>query len=107
MIWPRDWSSDVCPSDLTYLRERGIQADTIKKFDIGWAPNEWQALARVFDSYQQPELLETGLIAQGREGRRYERLRGRIVFAIRNYRGHTVGFGVSSEEHKSALQSRG
>lgn len=78
---------------LTYLRERGIQADTIKKFDIGWAPNEWQALARVFDSYQQPELLETGLIAQGREGRRYDRLRGRIVFPIRNYRGHTVGFG--------------
>src|SRR5690625_8029076 len=57
------------------------------------SPDEWQALARVFDNYQRAELLETGLIAEGKEGRRYDRFRGRIIFPIRNHRGVTVGFG--------------
>lgn len=78
---------------LNYLRQRGIKPETIQKFDLGWAPDEWQALARVFDNYQRPELLETGLIAQGKEGRRYDRFRGRVIFPIRNHRGVTVGFG--------------
>lgn len=78
---------------LRYLRDRGISSDTIQRFELGWAPNEWQALARIFDSYQAPELLEVGLVAEGREGRRYDRLRGRIVFPIKNQRGHTIGFG--------------
>ncbi len=78
---------------LDYLRQRGIRTETIQKFSLGWAPDEWQALARVFDNYQRPELLETGLVAQGKEGRRYDRFRGRIIFPIRNHRGVTVGFG--------------
>ncbi|HLR82379.1 MAG TPA: DNA primase [Paenalcaligenes sp.] len=78
---------------LNYFRQRGIKTETIQKFDLGWAPDEWQALARVFDNYQRAELLETGLIAEGKEGRRYDRFRGRIIFPIRNHRGVTVGFG--------------
>lgn len=78
---------------LRYLKKRGLGADIIQRFELGWAPDEWQALARVFDSYQAPELVEVGLLAEGREGRRYDRLRGRIVFPIKNQQGHTIGFG--------------
>ena len=78
---------------IKYLQQRGLQPETIEHFGLGWAPNDWQGLARVFDNYQAPELLETGLVAQGKEGRRYDRFRGRVIFPIRNIRGHTIGFG--------------
>jgi len=78
---------------LNYLRQRGINTEIIQKFDLGWAPDEWQALARVFENYQRAELLQTGLVAEGKEGRRYDRFRGRVIFPIRNQRGVTVGFG--------------
>lgn len=81
------------PAASKYLRQRGLGDDVVQHFKIGWAPNEWQALARVFDNYQANELQEVGLVAQGREGRQYDRFRGRIMFPIRNQRGHTIGFG--------------
>src|SRR5262245_65229337 len=39
-----DWSSDVCSSDLKYLTERGITGEIAKHWQLGYAPNEWDAL---------------------------------------------------------------
>jgi DNA primase len=56
---------------------------------IGYAPDEWQALANRFD---QNQLIQAGLLID-KDGRAYDRFRGRIMYPIRDKRGRIVGFG--------------
>lgn len=48
----------------------------------------------MFDPYEDPRLIEAGLVVVGDEGRRYDRFRGRVMFPIRNRRGLVIGFGA-------------
>jgi DNA primase len=85
---------------LAYLTwERGITEDTITKFQIGYAPNDYYMLVRwlVNEGYTSEELLETGLIRAGNSGL-YTAFRGRIVFPIKDAQGNVVGFGGRTME---------
>jgi DNA primase len=79
---------------IDYLRGRGLTGETAGRFALGYSPDAWQNLASVFESYQDPRLVDAGLVISGEEGKRYDRFRGRVMFPIRNRRGLVIGFGA-------------
>lgn len=85
------------PRAIDYLKRRGLTGEIAARFGIGYAPEGWRALASAFAQYDDPMLVEAGLvIVQGEdpaEQKRYDRLRDRIVFPIRSVQGDTIGFG--------------
>lgn len=80
------------PRAIEYLKRRGVDGRTAARFGIGYAPDDWQALRAVFPDYDDPALVECGLVVEG-EGKRYDRFRDRVMFPIFNRRDAIVGFG--------------
>ncbi len=80
---------------LSYFRERGFRDDIIKKFELGYSPDEWTALQdkAVADGYRPEFLEETGLTVKNDSGKVYDRFRGRVMFPIHNFTGRIIGFG--------------
>jgi DNA primase len=76
-----------------YLKGRGLTGEIAARFGIGYAPDGWQSLEKVFPDYPAPELLEAGLVVESESGRRYDRFRDRIMFPILDGRGKVIGFG--------------
>jgi DNA primase len=74
---------------VNYLKSRGVNDELAQAFMLGYAPDEWQALANRFD--QQP-LIQTGMLID-KDGKVYDRFRGRVMYPIRDKRGRIVGFG--------------
>jgi len=81
------------PHAIEYLKNRGLSGDIAKRFGIGYAPDGWQNLQAVFPDYNKKSLVESGLVIQSENGKRYDRFRGRIMFPIVNERGNIIGFG--------------
>lgn len=75
-----------------YLKARGLSAETVKRFQLGFAPPGWQTLLNTFPNQQQG-LLQTGMVIQNEKGRVYDRYRNRIMFPIHDRKGRIVGFG--------------
>ncbi len=78
---------------IDYLKQRGLSGEIAARFGIGYAPDGWQNLQGLVPDYQDPSLLETGLVIENDEGKRYDRFRDRIMFPIVNGRGQVIGFG--------------
>ena len=80
---------------LAYLAKRGIDAATIERFGIGFAPDRWDFVAqRLHERGIAAELAErAGILAARPSGGHYDRLRGRVTFPIRDTRGRILGFG--------------
>ncbi len=79
---------------IQYFKKRGVSGEIAARFGLGYAPEGWQNLEKVFPEYAQSQaLLETGLIIENDEGRRYDRFRDRVMFPILNARGNVIGFG--------------
>ncbi|MCM0035213.1 MAG: DNA primase [Burkholderiaceae bacterium] len=81
------------PAAIRYLKERGLTGLVAKEFGLGWSSAERQALSKVFPRYDDPILVESGLVIESEDGRRYDRFRERVMFPIRNVKGEIVGFG--------------
>ena len=81
------------PAAIRYLKERGLTGLIAKEFGLGWASADRQALSSVFPRYDDAILVESGLVIESEDGRRYDRFRERIMFPIRNVKGEIVGFG--------------
>lgn len=79
-----------------YLAGRGIDAQVIERFGIGYAPKRWDSLSRALESRQVAAEIgeKAGLLARKRGY--YDRLRHRITFPIHDPRGRVVGFGGRS-----------
>ena len=73
-----------------YLKVRGINSDCANEFLLGYAPNEWKALA---NSFENNALIKAGLLVNKEDGQVYDRFRNRIIFPIRDKRGRILGFG--------------
>ncbi|MBI2708715.1 MAG: DNA primase [Actinobacteria bacterium] len=74
-----------------YLRDRGFDGDIVRRYRLGWAPDEWDALARALrlpDAVGEP----TGLV-RVRRGRQVDFFRRRILFPIFDVQGAPVSFG--------------
>jgi DNA primase len=87
------------PQAVDYLKGRGLSGEVAKTFCLGYAPPGWRSLASVFASYDDPLLVECGLVIantedDGGEEKRYDRFRDRIMFPIRNVKGQCIGFGA-------------
>ncbi|MDX1904444.1 MAG: DNA primase [Thermonemataceae bacterium] len=82
---------------LPYFKERGFNEQTIKTFELGYAPSDWDSLYRnaVRKGYQATLLEKAGLTVQ-KEGKKeyYDRFRERVVFPIHNISGRVVAFGA-------------
>jgi DNA primase len=78
-----------------YLAERGISAESIARFRIGFAPSDWDRVARsaLSKGYPTELLFEAGVSSQGRRGP-IDRFRGRITFPLCDARGRVRGFGA-------------
>ena len=75
-----------------YLRSRGIDGDVARRFQLGWAPDDWDALA---SALRRPDDVarETGLAFLNRRDRLQDAFRARVMFPIFNEVGDAVAFG--------------
>ena len=100
---------------ISYFKGRGLSGEIAKTFGLGYAPEGWRALASVFPDYNDPLLVESGLVITGEAGeenaqgetKRYDRFRDRVMFPIRNVKGECIGFGgrVLGDEKPKYLNS--
>ena len=75
-----------------YFKKRGLSAETIQYWRLGYAPEDWQHLEKAFP--QDIEGLKlVGLIRTSDNGRTFDLLRERVIFPIRDVKGRVVGFG--------------
>lgn len=79
-----------------YLEGRGLTAQTIAHFELGYAPSAAQFLTQRLGKNAQHALLGAGLVSSREDGSVYDRFRDRIIFPIRDGRGQLVGLGGRS-----------
>jgi len=90
----------------SYVQRRGISADSVIAFSLGYAPDRWDSLTHFLlgQGYSERELVEGGLarfregsfgeVRDSHEGQSvYDYFRQRIIFPIRDVRGRVIGFG--------------
>ncbi len=79
---------------LSYFKERGFTDDTIKKFELGYAQDEWENFtkAALKKGYQLSFLEKTGLTIVKQE-KQFDRFKGRVMFPIHSISGRVLGFG--------------
>lgn len=87
-------ASDGKAIGLTYFKERGFADETIKKFDLGYSPQEKDAFSKsaLKNGFQLEFLEKTGLTIVN-ENYQVDRFRGRVMFPIKSLSGRVVGFG--------------
>ncbi len=80
---------------LSYFYERGFNDDTIKKFHLGYSPENSKAFytAAVAKGYNKKFLFDTGLCIDDRRGGGFDRFHGRVMFPIMNIAGKVIAFG--------------
>ena len=80
---------------LSYFKERGFSNDTIRKFELGYSPDQWEAFTgqALKEGYQQEFLEESGLSVKRDNGSLYDRYRGRVMFPIHSFTGRVIAFG--------------
>ena len=76
-----------------YLKQRGIDATTARKFGFGLAPDDRGALKKALGQFDDAMLGETGLRIEVEGKEPYDRFRGRLMLPIHDVRGRIVGFG--------------
>jgi len=76
-----------------YLTQRGLTQQSINQFRIGYIPNEWNILyTELKKSFEEKDILESGLVIKSENGRVYDRFRGRIMFPIFDSSGKVIAF---------------
>jgi DNA primase len=80
---------------LSYFKERGFRDDIIKKFELGYSPDIWDALTQqgLKEGYNIQFLEDTGLTIRKDNEKLYDRFRGRVMFPIHSFTGRVIGFG--------------
>ncbi|MBE9585587.1 DNA primase [Mucilaginibacter sp. JRF] len=90
------WETDEGQSiGLSYFKERGFSAETMRKFELGYSPDQWEAFTSqaIKEGYQAQYLEETGLSVKRDNGGMYDRYRGRVMFPIHSFTGRVIAFG--------------
>jgi DNA primase len=90
-LWETDHGQAVGHS---YFAERGFRDDIIRKFQLGYCPDEWDSMtkAALDQGYSLDYLKKAGLTRE-RDGVPYDFFRGRVMFPIHNVSGKTIAFG--------------
>ncbi len=95
---------------LAYARGRRLNDESIRRFGLGYAPAEWEALrsAATRAGFTDRQLLAAGLVAQREDGSCYDRFRNRLIFPILEAAGKVIAFGgraLAAEEQAKYLNS--
>lgn len=81
---------------LSYVLDRGVSKETIKKFKIGYSPQNSQLISNYLlkKGYKTHDLIATGTFGQSQYGdhRLYDRFQDRLVFPLTDYRDQILGF---------------
>ena len=87
---------------MSYLRQRGLREDIIRKFQIGYSPEKatlWSVAQRkgfqekyLLNDAQNPPYIGTGVCGKSENGKLYDRFRGRVMFPFLSVSGKVVGF---------------
>lgn len=92
-----------------YLKNRGINEETIDAFQLGFAPNLDQFTAEFLKKkgFEEQMLVKAGLLLRRDDNSVTDRFKGRVIFPIRNHIGKTIGFGGRSitDDHPKYLNS--
>jgi DNA primase len=75
-----------------YLRARGLTGDVVREYQLGWAPDSWDALCRAL-RLDEHDARDTGLGRINQRGRLQDHFRARVLFPIHDAEGHPVSFG--------------
>lgn len=86
---------DGVAKGMAYLRSRGMRDDIIKRFELGYALDDRDAMSRaaIKAGYEEKFLLATGLSFKTEDGRLMDRYRGRVIFPVHSVSGRIVAFG--------------
>ncbi|SEH61436.1 DNA primase [Paenimyroides aquimaris] len=89
----------------SYFKERGFTEDTIKTFQLGYSPDQWDAFTKeaLAKGYQLEFLEKTGLTIV-KEDKTFDRFKGRVMFPIQSMSGRVLGFGgrILTNDKKAA-----
>ncbi|KRF01985.1 DNA primase [Frateuria sp. Soil773] len=107
------WYQDQLPGNAeaqAYCRRRGLDADTVARFRLGWAPAGYDGVIKALGgSERRMQLLnEAGMVASSERGSKYDRFRERLMFPILDRRGRVIAFGgrvLSAEQSPKYLNS--
>ena len=80
---------------LSYFRHRGLSDVAVKRFRLGFAPEQRDALSKeaLSKGYSEKTLTDTGLCSRSDRGGLYDRFRGRVIFPVFSVSGKVVAFG--------------
>ena len=83
------------PTVLAYLEKRGITPATREKFELGYAPDSFEALCQFLQGKGVPQekAADLGLVKPGQRGGSYDFYRDRVIFPIHGTKGRIIGFG--------------
>lgn len=94
----QEWLQDRDDAQLCrdYITKRGLSAETVRKFGLGYAPDGWDTLLKSLTDrgYDPADLALLGLVRQRENGNTYDYFRHRLMFPIRDVRGRVIGFGA-------------
>jgi DNA primase len=106
-----DTSDKQAVETLKYARRnRGLNEETITRFQIGYAPPGWQTLRELLTGmgYSDDDLVHSGVAIRNEQGQVYDRFRSRLMIPIRDERGRSAGFGaraLAAEDNPKYLNS--
>jgi len=86
-----------------YLKSRGINKDSIDRYELGFSPNSWDSLKKDALKKDYENYNKSGLMIKNEKDHYYDRFRNRIMFPIKNISGKIIGFGgriISNEQPK-------
>ncbi|MGZ8525082.1 MAG: DNA primase [Chitinophagaceae bacterium] len=92
MLFETEEGQDI---GLSYFKERGFREETIKKFQLGYSPEQRDAFTKeaITKQFNTELLLKTGLVTFRNE-QLMDNYRGRVIFPIHNHSGKVLGFGA-------------
>jgi len=88
--------SDEAGEARAYCERRGLDADAINTWQLGYAPDDWRALTDhlLNRGFVEDDVVDAGLAIRSENGRVYDRFRNRLIFPTRDARRRLIGFGA-------------
>ncbi|MDM5147812.1 DNA primase [Candidatus Persebacteraceae bacterium Df01] len=89
------WQAQLKKSSIAreYLTQRGLEAETLARFNIGYAADAWNGLELALSKHDKKTLVTVGLLRKKESGGTYDYFRNRIMFPIMENNGRVSGFG--------------
>ena len=95
-FYERMLDSDAGREAREYLHRRGVSRDLARRFRLGYAPDDWEALVQAARSegIAAGDLLGAGLVSEREKGGGlFDRFRNRVMYPVADHRGRVLGFG--------------